>query len=755
MRVEPGRATSRARVSVLAALLLLAVLCGVAVAGAPLAVAAPGHEPVPAATGSPATDPTPSATTPSPATTDPDASPVTVRLLSLSPEVTRPGDTLTVVAQVENTSTTDITSPVARLSVSKYRILTRLSLASWSDLPTTSPLGTLVESVPLPDTLPAGGSATVTFSVEADSLGLLGGQAGWAPRGLAVSVVGDGTTQRPGAPLGVLRTYLLWFPVADDEVTPLDVSVLVPVVGPATDPLDPATSASALEEATASSGRLGKVLASTEDVDAVGWAVDPALVGPVAGADEPASSASAGSWAGRLLTASRAREVFALPVFDEDWSAFAAAGVDLPERAPLPADLSGWRTDLTWPAQAAPSTQTLRLAAQAGAPVVVVAPGALEPSPELTYTPTGQAPLTTSAGPVTALVPDAVLSAQLATPTQSSAAAARQRMIAELSVISRERPAQSRQVLLTTPRTWSPAPDVARAQLSGIGSVPWARLAPVSTLIGAADPAVTRTEVASSVTVEEEISRATLDELAALTSRAESFAQIVPDPTVLTTPVTTAARAATSVAWRGDPEGRTAAVARVRDAVAELSGTIAVVPKSDFTLISSGSNLPVRLSNSLDQPATVTITLNPDDPRLVAEAPVTLVVPAQSEAEAMVKVTAVGRGNVTVTVNVTSPDGSAVASPYSFGVKVRADWENLGTGVIAVLLVLLLGAGIWRTIHRGRSDRRASAAAVELLEQQDQLDALDPAERDTLETVLDSPSPATDIGDTREQPRER
>ena len=708
------------------------------------------------------------ATTPDPsaapeATASSTTSPVAVRLVSLSPEVTRPGDTLTVVAQLENTGTQDITSPVARLSIAKYRYSTRAAFASWETLPTSAPLGTTVQTLPLPETLAAGATASVTFTVEADSLGLLTGQVGWGPRGISVSVTGEGTDYPTTAALGVLRTYLVWFPVADEQVTPVDVSVLVPVTGPAFDPLDPKTSAADLAEDTDKGGRLSAVIAATEDFPAVAWAIDPALVTPTTGGvDEPATSPTATAWARHTLATANGREVFALPDFDQDWSAYAAANLAPPARSELPAELSTWRTDLTWPAEPEVSTSVLRLAASQDAPIVVTAPGALPPNPEVSYTPTGLTTVATSTGTVTALLPDAVLSSQLSAPSQTSSAAARQRLTAELAIVSRERPAEERAILLTAPRSWTPTPEVARSQLDGIDSVPWARLMPVSTLVATDVPDLPRTAPETTTASAGDLSRDELIGLEETRTSVQLFAQAVPDPAALTAPVDAAALAATSVAWRTDPSGRSAAIDRLTAAADATTSSLSVVSQSDFTLISSGSNLPIKVHNTLDQPATVTVALSPDDPRLVAEEPVTVVVPAGSDATARVPVRAVGRGNVTVTVQILGPDGTVIASPASIGVKVRADWENLGTAVIAGVLVLLLGGGIWRTIHRGRSDRRASAAVVEQLEQLDHLEQGDIIPADVLsgaavpddtETPKD-PETTNDDGAPREQHRE-
>src|SRR5690606_23046974 len=74
-----------------------------------------------------------------------------------------------------------------------------------------------------------------------------------------------------------------------------------------------------------------------------------------------------------------------------------------------------------------------------------------------------------------------------------------------------------------------------------------------------------------------------------------------------------------------------------------------------------------------------------------------------------------GSGNVTVEVELVSAAQPQVrvAEPQEFVVRVRADWESVGTVVVAVLLGIALVAGIWRTVRRGRSPRRLAGATVD------------------------------------------
>lgn len=728
---------------VLGLLTTLALACVLLGSAAPAPAAVPT---VPATTTpSPSTPPTDSAPVPA---TEPSAAPA-VRLMTMSPEVVRPGDTMTVRAEVTNTTGETLTSPVATLTVSKYRFSTRDRLAAWADQGLTAPFGTVLESVDVPADLAPGDSAVVDFSVEADSMGLLTSLDFWGPRGIAVTLAGNGTSPATVDPVGTLRTFVLWFPVEDSEVTPVGTSVLVPVVGPAVDPLDPGSADASLDAATSSDGRLTRVLASTEGVDDVAWAVDPALVpetdgtqGPQGTADtedaddagatadstdaddspddaEAGAGDAAGELSARIVDGAAGREVFALPHRDQDVTAYAAAGRSAPTQPALVGATSTWRTNLAWPEEAAPDAATLATVAAAGASTVVTAPGSLSPSTALSYTPTGRTTVPTASGDVAALVPDTVLSAQLTAPTDGSPAAARQRLLAETAVVSRERPAEARQLVITVPRDWAPEPAVARAQLEALGSAPWTRLRPVSTILGAEAAEVDRTGPAEAPAAEGTISAAQLAELDSALEDIRSFAQVVPDQTALTAPVEDAVRAATSVAWRLDPAGRSTAVADVVTHVDATRASVSVVTARNFNIISTGSQIPVQVVNDLDQPVTLKIALDPDDPRLVAEKSVTVTIGPGEEVREQIPVRAVGSGDVTVTAQIMSLDGTVLGSAESFEVRVRADWENMGTAVVAGLLVVLLGAGIWRTVHRGRSDRRVSADAVGLVEPAD------------------------------------
>jgi len=59
---------------------------------------------------------------------------------------------------------------------------------------------------------------------------------------------------------------------------------------------------------------------------------------------------------------------------------------------------------------------------------------------------------------------------------------------------------------------------------------------------------------------------------------------------------------------------------------------------------------------------------------------------------------------------VLAADGTTVGTPTTVNMRVRADWEGRGTGVIVGVLVAIVVTGTVRTVRRGRRTAVAPAA---------------------------------------------
>ena len=714
------------RALALAAVLLLPVL---AAAGLPaVAVPAPA-DPAAPATAAPAATATGTA--------------VDVQVTGMTPQVLSPGQDLTVALRVRNTGATTLTTPRVAVSLDRGGFISRSSLDRWRDADPDARVGSVIGVADLPGPLAPGQTATVDVVVPAGDVGLPRRATAWGARGLAVWLVDRSDDARPR--LGVTRTFLLWFP--PQEVSATRVSVLAPVVGPAVDPFsDPAASL----DRVLGGRRATDLLAATTD-PAVTWVLDPELLREAAAGGTPARE-----WRAEVLAGLTDREVQLLPAFDPDVAALAHSGHDdlltaAIRRATTAARDAGLpdaaQVSLLWPADPRPDLATAALAGRAGL-ALVVGPGELLPPSVLTYTPTGRTTVQVQGAEVPVLVPDERLSTALVTgaveslpdppvgesgtadggdgvdrgdappaepvtpPRRSvTPAEAAQDLLAELAVITRERPSDARHLLLTVPRDWHPDVDVARAQLDALGAAPWVRTQPVSALLGAADPGIDRGTLPEREVREAEERGPEIAAVRTAVDRRAGLAGMVAEPETLLGDVEREVLAPVSVAWREDPAGRSAIVDASRAATAVLADAVTVEPPSDVVnLISTSGDLSVQVRNALPEPVDVTVGLRPTDLRLRVDEPVPVTIPGESDMLVRVPVHAVQSADLQVTVEVRTPDGTLVDDDTTFPMRVRAEWEGIGTAILGTLLAIGLVVGLVRTIRRGRTARRAAPA---------------------------------------------
>ncbi|GAB2464324.1 DUF6049 family protein [Xylanimonas ulmi] len=730
-RRPPARPAARARAARLAVAALV---------GATLGVLGAGAAPATAATTSPATTSTTNPATTSPATTSP-ATTARIALTSLTPAVARPGDDLTVTVRVTNQTAQPLDGANLELWAGWKRIVAREDLSAWANDVSPGPRQPQ-KRVPVEPVAP-GQSVEVSLTIGIDGLGLDGATRG--PRQLAL------TLRQDGGSVDVIRTFLLWDPDAADEdgadADPVRLSLLAPMTGPAVDPSDPQATG-ALAGSAAPGGALARTLAAVSAAEqatgargALSLAIDPALVATAAASDDPQVAA----WAGAVSELGDRTGVRPLAPYDPDLAALAHASLDpsaltAAVTAPLPGGWTmpdTWGDPLAWPAgSAAPDLATLGAARAAGLGTAVVASG-LAP---IRGTGTGLATVATGHGDITAVVADGPLSTVLYSATHRtngqttgettgqtngqanghangavalSTTEATQRLLAETSVVSAQSADNEPHLVAVMPRGWSPDLDALRGTLSALAASGWVRLTPLDDLLSEPTPDITRVPLDSSEPQAQELAPDQVRRLEQARAAVASLASVAAQPSDLTALVGPQLAAPTSVAWRASPEARPAAVSAAVSAADALRGRLAVsVVDTEITLISAAGSLPVSVRNDLPVDATVTVMLEPDDPRLVVGARPTQTIAAGAEARITVPVSALASGDVEVEVRLLTPDGAPAAAPVTLQLRVRAGWETVGTAVIAGGVALLLIVGIWRTVRRGRSPRRATDAHV-------------------------------------------
>ena len=201
-------------------------------------------------------------------------------------------------------------------------------------------------------------------------------------------------------------------------------------------------------------------------------------------------------------------------------------------------------------------------------------------------------------------------------------------------------------------------------------------------------------------------------ELLAGEQRIDAFSSVLEDPAVLTGQHRANLLALLSNSWVANTGGWNVAVQSFGEATATTLDSVSVVEGSSINMVANQANLPVTISNELPYPVTVILHVTPSNGRLVVEkSDVEVTIEASSRKGAQIPLVAgVANGSVLLNLQLLSPTGVLLSTPAPVEVNVSADWETLGTVILAVLIVVVFGFGILRNILRRRRQRNEPVA---------------------------------------------
>ena len=393
----------------------------------------------------------------------------------------------------------------------------------------------------------------------------------------------------------------------------------------------------------------------------------------------------------------------------------------------------GAPTSVSWLASSVTDATTVNALAQPDS-TIIASPESLPPSDDLTYTPSGLG----ASGDHAVLIPEQSLSGALtgqdANPTasdqgdpttqstQASALDTRQLLRGDSAILVRQAPMLERDIVVAMPRQAASAvqSSVVRERVSALRSVPWTQSQTLGALQESAQHEVAavnegtsrieRSETPDTVIDDDELSAGTLAAAGRTATTLQSISSVLSEPAALLGDYTDLEAVVSSASWRADPTTRNAQVPAADAAGAGVTSSLAAVPSSTINLISSEAQLPVRITSSLAQDVTVQVYLVSNNKRLRVPRTTTVRVPAHQQAKVTVPIQAVGSGDVTLTVQVLAADGTTVGTPTTVNMRVRADWEGRGTGIIVGVLVSIVVIGTVRTVRRGRRTAVAPAA---------------------------------------------
>ena len=635
--------------------------------------------------------------------------------LSLQPDANgsyASGAPLTATLTLRNDATTGLGAGTVHLELGRTPLGDRQAVGAWLDgsgaAPALSPIGDVSTTV-----LDAEGTSRTQVVVPATDVGAL------APGVYPLQARFQASPAPAEEPAPVpARSALV---VA--QGAPASVVTVVPITAA---PSGDLLSAAELTALTAPAGALTAQLNGVAGTPAV-LAIDPSIPAAirVLGAGAPATATA---WLARLEALPNER--FTLQFGDADAAAQAAAGLTSPlavddfepflnpsgktpttpaptptstttpgQSPASPAAIAGARTDVLWPRGQVTADQVATMShyGASGAGTVPILPST-------TFTAGAKGAPVASRGAVSGtsvLVSDEAVSEALSAAAKEPDAATRGGALTEANAM-----------------LWFDAPGsavlagLARADArseEGLSSA-------VTAFSGGQDGRLDR--VLSSAPAELTVSTESAEDRAAAVSalnedadRLAQFATILQRPADLTVRERISDMRLLGVGVHTTPDDFAAALKTHRDATKKTMGAVGIQPSNPI-LISPKVDVPVWVRNDLPYPVRVTLHVSSSDSRID--------VPATTEVEAQPLSTTtrvrlpleshVANTELTLTMTLTSPTGVAIGPAQTARLTIRAEWETIGLIVFGSLGVLLIGAGIVRTIRRRKSAAAKHAA---------------------------------------------
>lgn len=651
----------------------------------------------------------------------PEVGAVNVVAAPASGGVLRPDEALLVSGTVTNSTAQPLNALVATLYVSSSRMVTRAAMADWLAGESSfadSRRGDALGQVQIPE-LGVGQTRTFSLAVPPGSLAFMLGETGAFPFEVHVTAGGVAVASQHGA--------VTWVP--DGFVPRVNLAVATPLNAPrsSTGLVDAET----LEALTAPNGQLYNQLQMAM-LHTVALGVDPMIVASIRLLGDSAPQ-SARDWLEQLEDAPN--DVFTLSYADSDQLLLHQAGIKEPltplsfpeaenvaptpqetpeqegstpaatsdaDTEPVPGDPVTMRTTidgLAWPARALESEDGLDFLRDGGFTRTLLSSSEVSRNSVATPNATvGKHHVTVSDDQVSML-----LRAAAEAPSDVEWAAAVANLAATLAVAAAQNPGST--VVATFARVVSPNARLMGNTLNTIKALPWVNSTTLKNALNAAP-------VSGSVTdrlkddADDSDHLLLTKELISSENTLTEFSSVADDPTKVTGPQRLSLLALVSAIWAGDSSGWDAAA---RQHLADNEAMLASIHIPEGSFINfplEKGNLPITVRNELSFPVTVYVTARAERAILKITDPwVELKIEANSQTKVFIPVESIANGEVLTTVSISSATGVQVSKPTIVTLNVQAGWETTATVVLAVIVLLLFGAGIWRTILRRRSLR--------------------------------------------------
>lgn len=378
------------------------------------------------------------------------------------------------------------------------------------------------------------------------------------------------------------------------------------------------------------------------------------------------------------------------------------------------------RTDIAWPAGGIARTATVATLRAHGAERVVLSSEGLSrgarPAGIDGTTATARAQATTPDGPLDVLVADAALGAVAGSAEKAPGGArmAEQRFLAELALITLQAPGgSSPTVLVAPPRDIDSGPEGAAAMMADAAGLPWLRPGTVPGLLGI--PAVDAGTVAERRDAVLLDPAGLADVTEAVGTRDDLAGAVAGDAGTALQAYDAAVSRATSVAWRGDPEGFGEAAQDLRSTMDGLRQRVSLLSPADgtYTLGSSDAPLVLTVRNDLPFAVDVLLAIQVRGNRGLSIGDIGRQTLAPGERTTLQVPTEVRQsGGFAVTATLTTPGGGPL------GERIALQVQSTEYGPISLLITIgaaaLLGLLFLRRLVLFVLRRRRAATAPEL-----------------------------------------
>ena len=244
------------------------------------------------------------------------------------------------------------------------------------------------------------------------------------------------------------------------------------------------------------------------------------------------------------------------------------------------------------------------------------------------------------------------------------------------------------------------------ATLSSVDALPSVDAVPLSTI---ASDAPVEAQLVESPQSPERVAVAA--SLLAAEAADGSFSTVAENPLLITGDRRARLLTVFSSAWAALPGGFTTVTGAYLTESTALQQSVRVVKSSPINLLADRASLPITVSNALGQPVTVNVSVTVRSAVLAVEEPtVTLTIAPDSQKSASIPVQSLSNGTAVLNVSISSPAAVPIGEISTRKISVYAGWETPITVAIGVVVFLVFGLGIARTVVRRRKARQGTAA---------------------------------------------